>query len=119
LRYSARSFTRAPGLALALLVTIALGIGSNASVLGFVRGSVTRSRPIPELDSIVSIFGRDQHGALGPVSYDTYLTLARQLAGAVDVGAAREAQNSAELDERASIVSVAAVTPTLAGLLRL
>src|SRR5262249_60812615 len=37
----------------------------------------------------------------------------------VDVGAAREAQNSAELDERASIVSVAAVTPTLAGLLRL
>src|SRR5262249_50105470 len=37
----------------------------------------------------------------------------------VDVGAAREAQSSVALDERASIVSVAAVTPTLAGLLHL
>jgi predicted permease len=119
LRYSARSFTRAPGLAFALLVTIALGIGSNASVLGFVRGSVARDRPIPELDSIVSLFGRDQQGVLGPVSYDTYLTLAQQLDGAVDIGAAREAQAGVVLDERPSIVSVAAVTPALANFLRL
>jgi predicted permease len=119
LRYSARSFTRAPGLALALLVTIALGIGSNASVLGFVRGSVARDRPIPELDSIVSLFGRDQQGVLGPVSYDTYITLAQQLDGAVELGAARELQAGVVLDERSSIVSVAAVTPPLARFLQL
>jgi hypothetical protein len=40
LRYSARSFARAPGSSLALFVTIALGIGGNASVVGFIRGSV-------------------------------------------------------------------------------
>ena len=45
LRYSARSLRRTPGLTLALLLTIALGIGSNAVVFGFIRGFVTRDLP--------------------------------------------------------------------------
>jgi FtsX-like permease family/MacB-like periplasmic core domain len=40
LRYSVRSLVRTPGLALALLFSIALGIGSNAVVYGFVRGLI-------------------------------------------------------------------------------
>ena len=42
LRSSLRTLRRAPALSLALFLTIALGIGSNASVLGFIRGLVTR-----------------------------------------------------------------------------
>jgi ABC-type antimicrobial peptide transport system permease subunit len=38
LRYSARSFARTPVWTLSLVLTIALGIGSSASVDGFVRG---------------------------------------------------------------------------------
>jgi len=38
LRYAARSLARSPGLTTTLLLTIALGIGSNAAVFGFIRG---------------------------------------------------------------------------------
>jgi hypothetical protein len=40
LQYSARSLMRTPGLALALLFSIAIGIGSNAVVYGFVQGLI-------------------------------------------------------------------------------
>jgi hypothetical protein len=68
LRYSATSLTRTPGLALTLLLSIALGIGSNASVVGFAHGLVTRDLPIPRIDTVVSLFARDARGTLGPVS---------------------------------------------------
>lgn len=45
LRYSARSLTRTPGVAVALVLTIALGIGSNAAVHGFVCGLSTDTTP--------------------------------------------------------------------------
>ena len=44
LQYSARTLARSPGVALALVLTIALGIGTNAAVHGFVRGLM---RPPP------------------------------------------------------------------------
>ena len=119
LRYSARSFARAPGLSLALLFTIALGIGSNASVLGFVRGSLSRDLPIPGIDSIVSVFARDSQDAFGPVSYEDYLSLKGQRDAFALVGAARESQARVEFRGRSSVLSVAAVTPELAELLQL
>ena len=75
LRYSAKSLARTPGVTLALLLTIALGIGGNASVFGFIRGLVTRDLPLPGIDTVVSLFARDAQDALGPVSYDAYLSL--------------------------------------------
>jgi hypothetical protein len=47
IRKSTRAFARAPVLSLALLFTIALGVGSNASVYGFVQG-LTHPGPLPE-----------------------------------------------------------------------
>jgi FtsX-like permease family/MacB-like periplasmic core domain len=38
LRYAARSFSRTPGLAAALLLTVALGVGSYATIAGFSNG---------------------------------------------------------------------------------
>lgn len=119
LRYSARSFARAPGLSLALLFTIALGIGSNASVLGFVRGSVGRDLPIPGIESMVSLFARDSQDAFGPASYDDYLSLSEQRDAFALLGAARESQGTVEIGERSSVMSIAAVTPELAELLQL
>src|SRR4026208_2123542 len=48
LRYSARTLVRSPGLTATLLLTIALGIGSNAAVFGFVRGLAMRDLPTPD-----------------------------------------------------------------------
>jgi putative ABC transport system permease protein len=119
LRYSARSFARAPALTLALLGTIALGIGSNAAVLGFVRGSLVRNLPVPGIDSIVSLFARDSQDAFGPVSYEGYLSLQAQRDAFEFVGAARESQATVVAGGRRSVLSVAAITPELAALLQL
>src|SRR3954447_13549041 len=54
LRYSARSLARSPILTITLLLTIALGIGSNAAIAGFVRGLVIHDLSIAEPDLAVS-----------------------------------------------------------------
>jgi predicted permease len=117
LHYSARSLTRTPGLALALLLTIALGIGSNASVFGFVHGSVTPNLPLPGIDRVVSFFGRDARDAFGPLSYESYLSLKARVDLFEWVGAARESQGSVVLGDRPAMMSLAAVTPEVADFL--
>jgi predicted permease len=119
LRYSARSLTRTPGLALTLLLTIALGIGSNASVVGFVRGLVTRDLPVRGIETVASLFARDPQGSFGPVSYDRYLSLRAQREAFESLGAARESQGSIALDGRSALMAVAAVTPEVAALFEL
>ncbi|HUE87460.1 MAG TPA: hypothetical protein VMO26_15400 [Vicinamibacterales bacterium] len=57
---------------MALVLTIAFGIGSNAAVHGFVRGVLARDMPLPDSDGVVSVVGADANG-VGPVSYDDYL----------------------------------------------
>src|SRR3954468_24042067 len=54
LRYSARSLARSPILTITLLLTIALGIGSNAAIAGFVRGLVIHDLSSSEPDQAVS-----------------------------------------------------------------
>lgn len=114
---SFRTLRRAPGLTLALLFTIALGIGSNATVLGFIRGFVTRDVPVPGIESVVSLFARDGRDAFGPVSFEEFQTLREQHAVFVAVGAARESQSTARVAGNLAVLSVAAITPELAEVL--
>jgi predicted permease len=119
LRYSVRSLTRTPGLTVTLLLTIAIGIGSNASVVGFVRGLVSRDLPIPGLDRVVSLFARDAQDGFGPLSYASFLLLKAQSDAFEWLGAARQSRSSVVVDGRWSVMSVAAATPELAALLQL
>src|SRR5690348_6488129 len=50
-RYSARKFVRTPALAYALLLTIAVGVGSDVSVYGFIRGL---TMPVHSSENITS-----------------------------------------------------------------
>jgi hypothetical protein len=54
LRYSARSLARSPGLTATLLLTIAIGVGSNAAVFGFVHGLTLRELPMTETSQTMS-----------------------------------------------------------------
>jgi len=118
LQYSARSLGRSPGLATALLLTIALGLGSNVTVLGFIRGlAVSRSGFTPDA-RVVSVFARDRYRGAGPLSYDDYAGL-RSLRGVEWVGAARVSQRSMKFGEQVEMVSVAGVTPQVARFLGL
>jgi ABC-type lipoprotein release transport system permease subunit len=106
-------------LTLALLFTIALGIGSNLTVLGFIRGLTMGKPPLPVSDRVVSLIESDARGGSGPVSYEAYLSLRSHVAVFEWVGAARVSQEAITLAGRPAILSVAAVTPNLARLLHL
>ena len=64
LRQSARRLLRTPVLMLALVLSIALGIASNASVDGFTRGLLAQEQPFP-VDAIASIGRLLRSAALG------------------------------------------------------
>ena len=116
---SLRTFRRAPALTSALLLTIALGIGSNATVLGFIRGLVAREPPLPGIESIVSIFARDAQDAFGPVSFEEFLALQKHSKSFESLGAVRESQSTVAIAGRLAVLSVASVTDGLAALLTL
>lgn len=119
LKYSARSLLRTPALALTLVLTIALGIGSNAAVHGFIRGLITHAPPIPGIESVVSVFAVDEQRAAGPLSFDQYLSLKDRSGTFEWIGGARELQSTIGLADRSAVMTVAAVTPDLAHLLDL
>ncbi len=102
-----------------MLLTIALGIGSNVAVLGLVRGSVGRAPSIPGIETMVSLFARDSQDGFGPVSYEGYLSLTAHHDALDVLGAARELQATVVVRERSTVMSTAAITPELAGLLGL
>jgi hypothetical protein len=63
------------GVAVALVLTIALGIGSNAAVHAIVRGFLTRDMPLPNRDAVGSIFSADEEGGNALVSYHDYVSI--------------------------------------------
>ena len=89
---SARTLARSPGVALALVLTIALGIGSNAAVHGFVRGLMSRHLPLPAAETVVSVFAWDGTRQPGPVSHEEFLSLRSRRDIFEQLGAARESE---------------------------
>jgi ABC-type antimicrobial peptide transport system permease subunit len=124
IRNSGRAFVRAPALSLALLFTMALGVGSNASVYGFVQGLTHPDSPLGGGDGIVSILGQDHSRESGPLSRREYRLLKND-SGPFDpntfdwIDAARIRPSDITIDGRTVIAIVADVTPNLATALNL
>ena len=115
IRYSARSFARTPGLTLALLISIAVGVGSNAAVHGFANGLIARVGPSATQDRLVSLFVTEAQRLGGAFSYDEYLSVKTQGTVFEWIGVVRETRGSLFSGSRSAIVAVASVTPELAG----
>jgi ABC-type antimicrobial peptide transport system permease subunit len=118
LRHSARSFARTPVITVALVITIAVGVGSNAVVHGFIRGLITRDLPV-NTDRVYSLFGRGADGGAAPLSLEDLAWLERHVTGFAWLGAVRELQANVELADRQDVLSAAAVTAPVASLLGL
>jgi hypothetical protein len=110
LRHAARSLAKRPGFMLAVLVTVALGIGSNAAVLGFMNGLVTTRTSLADGSrTTVSIFSQ-RDGRLGLLSYAEYVAVAQQAQLFEAVMAARETRNWIAVGSNPVVASVATVT---------
>jgi len=124
IRDSSRTFVRAPALSLALLFSIALGVGSNAAVYGFVQGLAHPDTPSGGADGIVSILVQDSQREPGPLSGREYrLILAGQSKDAPQafdlIGAAGITPGDVTIGNQTKIAMVANVTPKLARALNL
>jgi putative ABC transport system permease protein len=111
LRYSIRSLARAPGLAATLLFSIAIGIGSNTVVLGFIKGVTSRNLPGPDTDRLVSIFARDPQNVYGPIAYDDVRALQRSSDVFESLGAIRYSVATIAMGGHSSMMSIAETTP--------
>lgn len=101
------------------MLTIALGIGSNVSVDGFVRGLTKSNSPLTSIPGLVSIFGQDAHREISPLSYQEYRLLSSNRNTFEWIGAARVSPVSMVTADESSVVSEAVMTSQLASLLNL
>lgn len=114
-RYAAQSLGRSPGLAAALLLSIALGIGSNAAVAGFVRGLVSRDLPVPHAERLVSLVGRGAQDGIAPLALADYRALLAD--GPFErLGAVFERRTQVIIAGRPSLRTVATMTGDMADL---
>jgi putative ABC transport system permease protein len=78
LRFALRSLRRAPGYATAVVLTLALGLGSVATMLAVVDSVLLRPVALPHPNQLVMIYGQTgQQGSQGELSYDQIETLRR------------------------------------------
>src|SRR6185295_238770 len=64
LRHACRLLGRDPGFAAAALLTLALGVGSNAAVFAVVEAVLLRPLPYPDADRLVIVKHRDTRTGL-------------------------------------------------------
>ena len=89
MRFAARSLQRTPGVAAAIVLTMAIGIGANATVFTIVNSVLLKPLPYPDSERLVSVAHRtpasntDDEVPSAPYLYFTYREANRTLA---DVG---------------------------------
>lgn len=119
IRNSIRAFANTPGIFLALLATIAIGIGSNASIGGFIGGLAHPRSRLGTSDQIVSIFAHDQSSDAGPLSGAEYRAIRSGATELSWVNAVRIAPLEVAIDGQTETLTVARVMPDLAKALNL
>jgi len=76
-RHAWRTWRRTPVLALAAILTLALGVGANTAVFSVVHGVLLRPLPYPNADRLVEVFEDNTRAGGGPffrVSLHNYLS---------------------------------------------
>jgi predicted permease len=73
LRYALRVFSRSPGFALVVTVTLALGIGANTAIFSLIEATVLRPLPYPDADRLIALSEIDRQGDDVMVSWPDFV----------------------------------------------
>jgi len=119
IRNSIRAFANTPGISLALLTTIAIGVGSNVSVGSFIEGLAHPRSPVESSHQIVSILAHDRMSDAGPLSDREYQEIRSRTGAFSWVDAVRIAPREVAIDGQTEIITVSSVMPDLAEALNL
>ena len=89
LHHSARMFSKSPGFAFVAVLTLALGIGANATIFSFINGLLLRPLAgVDRPDRLVGIYTSDySSGLYGESSYPDYLDFRQQANAFADLAA--------------------------------
>jgi putative ABC transport system permease protein len=74
-RYAARTFARRPGFTLAVVLTLAVGIGANSAIFSVVNGVLLRPLPYEAQGRLVRVFGRYVEFGRTSFSYPDFVDL--------------------------------------------
>jgi predicted permease len=113
LRYSARGLARTPGLTAVLLLTIAIGVGGNAMIYGFIRGSLNHTSALPNPRALVSIVQHDPAGGFLPMSAAELDAIITRAPAFEHAGAFREDHDDVTFNGVSTSALVGAQTPGL------
>ncbi len=113
LRHAARSLGRAPGFALTVVATLALGIGANTAVFSALDAVLLRPLPFPDADRLVRLSQTQQNSSetmIAPVRLEEWNRLNSTFSAISGYGVEDASETSGDLPER---VRRAVVTPRL------
>jgi predicted permease len=89
IRYGLRQFRRAPGLFLAVIVSLAIGLGSSTAIFSLIEAAVLRPLPVADPDRLIHLHWRNDEQPAG------VFRVQRRLPGSVP-GGMIEASNVAD-----------------------
>ena len=78
LSYGLRMWLKTPGLTLVAVLSLAVGIGVNSTVFGFVNAVLFKPMSVSNTDNLVYVFAGSRENPYRNVSYDRYLELNKQ-----------------------------------------
>ena len=88
-RYALRAMRRSPGFAIAVAVTLGVGIGVNGIVFGFVNALLFRPIPASHSEQLVGVFSVDtKTGSPGLLAYEDYVDFRDQSGAFASLGGA-------------------------------
>jgi putative ABC transport system permease protein len=76
LKFGWRTLLKNPGFSVVALLTIAIGIGSNAAIFSYIDGALLRPLPYEHADRMVRVSARPPRGTFNRMSAMDYLDLA-------------------------------------------
>src|SRR4029079_9280829 len=92
---------------------VAVGVGANATVAGFINGLLTRDLALPDAPRLASIYWRDAGDRYDPVPYQSYLSL-RQAASSFDgIAAFQESRANVTVNKHWAWMSIVAASPEI------